>query len=92
MVDATGPGRCLDRHIRTNHARAGFDEDERLGRQRLVLLERMILIVEADADDLRRLNRREDLRALAVDLRGLLELAERVALDQPPASLSLRDR
>ena len=52
VVDATDTGRQQDRPAGPDHGRGRLDEDQRLSRQRLVQLGRMILVVQTDADDL----------------------------------------
>ena len=91
MVDAPRPERHFDGGARTDDRRGGLDEEQRLGRQRLVLLGRVILVVQTDADDLRRYDRRQQLRALGRDLGAFLEIAENVAAHQPPLALALGD-
>ena len=59
VIDAADARRTADRIARPDHGRRRLDEQQRLGRQRLADFSRVILVVEADADDLRRPHRRQ---------------------------------
>ena len=75
-----------DRVARADDRRRRLDEHQRLGRQRLALLRRVVLVVEPDADDLRRLTGASSAVRVARDLVARLRTAEQVALEQPPRS------
>src|SRR5207249_8888226 len=60
VIDAANVRGQANRIVRTNNGRARLHEHQRLGRQRLVPLCRVVFVIEADAQNLRRQNRRQN--------------------------------
>ena len=84
VVDAPDPAGQQDRVARPDHRRRRLDEHQRILRQGLSLLRRVILVVEADADHLRRRDRRQEAVRVARDFVPRLVGAEQLALEEPP--------
>ena len=69
VMDFADVRRNPNRIARANHRGRRLHEHERLGRQRLVHLRRMVLVVQPDGDDLRRRHRRQHARRLHLSAR-----------------------
>src|SRR3954465_4788445 len=91
VIDAADAGRNANRIARTDHGARRLDEQQRLGRQRLADFTGVILVVEADTDDLRRHHRRQqpDRAQAAGDRRATRQRGERIARRTPQLAIAL---
>ncbi len=84
VVDAAGALGQQDGVARPDDRGRRLDEHEGIFRKRLALLGRVVLVVEADADDLRRRHGGEDAVRVALDLVPRFVGLEQLPFEQPP--------